>query len=122
MFNSMKKVLAAGALMLAAVVSIPTSAAAQQRTFTIVNRTSYRIDHMYVSPTSYTQWGYDQLGRYYLYPNYRYDVSVYPGWYDVKLVDQDGDACTVPNVDFREGETWTITDGLLVTCELFSHR
>jgi len=38
----------------------------------------------------------------------------------VKLVDQDGDTCVVNNVDFRDGESWTITDGVLVACELFS--
>lgn len=52
MFTTIKKVLAAGALMLAAVVSIPTFAAAQNATFTVFNRSSYRINHMYVSSTS----------------------------------------------------------------------
>jgi hypothetical protein len=122
MFSNIKKVLAAGALMLAAVVSIPTSAAAQDRTFTVFNRSSYRINHLYVSPTSYTNWGNDKLGSDIFYPNYRFDLSVDPGWYDVKLVDQDGDTCVVQDVDFRNGENWTITDGVLLTCELFSHR
>ena len=56
MFTTMKKVLAAGALMLAAVVSIPTSAAAQNATFTVFNHSSYRINHMYVSSTNNNYW------------------------------------------------------------------
>ena len=122
MLSNIKKVLAAGALMLAAVVSIPTSAAAQERTFTVFNRSSYRINHLYVSSTNNNYWGNDKLGSDIFYPNYHFDLSVYPGWYDVKLVDQDGDTCVVQNVDFRDGESWTITDGVLLTCELFSHR
>jgi len=122
MFSNIKKVLVAGALALAAVVSIPTNAAAQDRTFTVFNRSSYRIDHLYVSSSNNNYWGGDRLGNDIFYPNYRFDLSVYPGWYDVKLVDQDGDTCVVNNVDFRDCGSWTITDGVLLTCELFSHR
>jgi len=39
----------------------------------------------------------------------------------VKLVDQDGDSCVIRNVNVSYGETWTITDGTLLACELFSH-
>jgi len=122
MISNIKKILVAGALVLAAVVSIPTNAAAQEaRTFTVFNRSSYRINHLYVSSSSNTYWGNDKLGSDIFYPNYRFDLAVAPGWYDVKLVDQDGDTCVVNNVDFRGGESWTITDGVLVACELFSH-
>lgn len=121
MISNLKKILAAGALMLAAVVSIPTSAAAQNATFTVFNRSSYRINHMYVSSTSSNYWGGDRLGNDILYSNYRSDLQIYPGWYDVKLVDQDGDSCIVRDVNFSNGGSWTITDGLLLACELFSH-
>jgi hypothetical protein len=53
-------------------------------------------------------------------PNYRLGIMVAPGWYDVKLVDHDGDACTLKNIDFRYGDTWDMTNGLLVVCELFT--
>jgi hypothetical protein len=121
MFSNLKKALAAGALMLAAVVSIPTSAAAQRATFTVFNRSSYRINHMYVSSTSNNYRGSDRLGFDILYPNYRSDLALNPGWYDAKLVDQDGDSCAIRNVNVSYGETWTITDGTLLACELFSH-
>jgi len=118
MFTTIKKVLAAGALMLAAVVSISTFAAAQNATF---NRSTDRINHMYVSSTSNNYWGSDRLGFDTLYPNYRSDLALNPGCYDVKLVDQDGDSCIIRNLNVSYGETWTITDGTLLACELFSH-
>jgi hypothetical protein len=121
MISNLKKILVAGALVLAAVVSIPTAASAQERTFTVFNRSSYRINHLYVSASSNTYWGNDKLGNDIFYPNYRFDLSVDPGYYDVKLVDQDGDSCVINNVDFRDGENWTITDGVLIACELFTH-
>ncbi len=121
MLTTIKKVLAAGALTLAAVVSIPTSAAAQNAIFTVFNHSSYRINHMYVSSTNDDYWGSDRLGFDILYPNYRSDLALNPGWYDVKLVDQDGDSCVIRNVNVSYGETWTITDGTLLACELFSH-
>ncbi len=120
MLSNLKKFLAAGALVLATAVGFSTTATAQSRTFAVFNRSSYRINHLYVSPTSYTYWGGDRLGSDIFYPNYRFDLSVAPGWYDIKLVDQDGDSCVVNNVDFRDGESWTITDGVLLSCELFS--
>jgi hypothetical protein len=121
MLNTFKKIMVAGALMLATAL-VPTTAAAQDgmRTFTVFNNSRYRINQMYVSPSSYPNWGNDKLGNEVFPPTYRFDLSVYPGWYDVKLVDQDGDTCVIKGVDFRDGESWNITDGVLVACELFS--
>ena len=123
MLNTIKKIMFAGSLLLAA-ASVPTIAVAQDgvETFRVINRSSYRIDHLYVSPTSNTYWGYDRLGDDVLAPNYRSDLSVVPGWYDVKLVDQDGDSCVIKDVDFRDGDSWTVTDGILLACEVFSHN
>jgi hypothetical protein len=122
MLSNLTKLLVAGALILAATV-IPASAASQYtRTFEVDNRSSYRINHLYVSPIGYRYWGFDRLGSDILYPNYYVSVTVVPGWYDVKLVDQDGDSCVVPSVDFRSGDTWTLTDRVLVACELFSRQ
>ncbi len=121
MLSTMKKMMAAGALMLAAGMA-PAVASAQDatRTFTVYNNSRFRIDHLYVSPSSSSRWGYDQLGEYDLPTNYHVDVPVDPGWYDVKLVDQDGDDCVIKDVDFRDGESWTITNGVLLACEVFT--
>jgi hypothetical protein len=120
MFSTIKKVLVAGALVLATAVGFSTTAAAQERRFTVFNRSSYRINHLYVSPTSYTYWGSDRLGSDIFYPNYRFDLSVAPGWYDIKLVDQDGDSCVVGDVDSRDGESSTITNATLLMRIVFS--
>lgn len=123
MIPTIRKALLVGALTLAAAL-VPTMATAQNgtRTFTVFNYSHYRIDHMYVSPIGYRTWGGDRLGRNYLYPNQRADMYVARIQYDVMLIDQDGDRCVVPNVDFRYGESWTITDDVLVLCEVFSEN
>ena len=51
MFSAIKKVLVAGALVLATAVGFSTTATAQSSTFTVFNRSSYRINHLYVSST-----------------------------------------------------------------------
>ena len=38
----------------------------------------------------------------------------------VGLVDEDGVECVLKNIDFRDGDTWTMTVSLLVACELFT--
>lgn len=120
MLSNMKKIMITGFLAIAAALCVSMPAAAENGRFTVFNESRYRINQMYVSPTGYNRWGYDRLGNNVLFPDYRFDLGVVPGWYDVKLVDQDGDTCVVPNVDIRYGETWTITDGILVACELFT--
>jgi hypothetical protein len=121
MFSNVKQIVAAGALMLAAgIASTVASAQDANRTFTVYNESHYRIDHLYVSPSSSSRWGYDQLGEYDLPTDYHVNVPVDPGWYDVKVVDQDGDSCVIKDVDFRNGDSWTITNGILLACELFT--
>jgi hypothetical protein len=118
MLARIKNILALGALCLGSLLLTAAPAAAQTRSFQVVNQTRYRIDHIYVSPTDYSRWGYDRLGDDVLRPGYQLTISLIPDFYDVKLVDQDGDSCVVKNVDFRDGDRWTLTDGLLVVCEL----
>jgi hypothetical protein len=119
MRNAMKMSVMTGILGLAFAV-VPAVAGAQSRTFKVNNDTQYTIEHVYVSPSGYPYWGEDQLGNKVLPPDYWFRMSVVPGFYDVKLVDEDGDTCTLTGMDFRDGDTWTMTDRLLVACELFS--
>ena len=123
MLSMIKRIVIAATLCVIA-ASVSTSANAQdnEETFTVINDSSYGIYQMYVSPTSYTYWGIDRLGSNVLYPTYRADLAVAPGWYDVKLVDEDGDACVIHNVDFREDDSWTLTNGLLLACEFLTHN
>jgi hypothetical protein len=122
MLSNYKRLLLAGTLLLATTLGSSLTAAAQSwvSTFTVYNGSQYRIDHLYVSPNNDPNWGGDRLGRYVLLPGYRFDLPIIRGWYDVKLIDRDGDECIVPSVDFRNGDTWTITDRVLLVCESFS--
>lgn len=120
MFSNLKKKLIAGALVLTACLGTSTIASAQgyYRTFTIVNHSSLTIRRVFVSPSGYQYWGSDRLGTYVLNPNYQFTVNLEPGFYDVKLVDQDGDSCVVGNVDFRNNDTTELTNVNLLACEL----
>ena len=122
MLHNLKRLLTTGTLLLAAMFGTSAVAAAQTwtTTFTVVNGSRYRIDHLYVSPVNYAKWGYDRLGNYVLAPGYRYELPIVRGWYDVKLVDKDGDQCVLRNIDFTNGDTWMITDRILLVCEYFS--
>lgn len=120
MFNNLKKRLLAGALVFTACLGTSVVASAQDylRSFTIVNRSSLTIRRVFVSPSGYRYWGSDRLGSYVLNPNYKFTVDLEPGFYDVKLVDQDGDSCVVGNVDFRNSDTAVLNDANLLLCEL----
>jgi hypothetical protein len=117
-----RRVLIGGTLVLASALGMPAMAAAQNRarTFTVSNESSYRINEAYVSPSGDRFWHDDKLGRHVVPPDYHFSLTVVPGWYDVKLVDEDGDQCVVNNVDLRDGQSWTITNDLLLACESFS--
>ena len=119
-----RRLLVGGTLALAAALGIPATAAAQNgaRTFTVFNESSYWINNAYVSLSSDTSWHGDRLGHYVVPPSYHFSLTVVPGWYDVKLIDEDGDKCVVHNVDLRHGDSWTITDDVLLACESFSAR
>jgi hypothetical protein len=117
-FN-IKLSLAAGAIMLATGLT-STVASAQTRMFTIYNDSSFRIDQLYVSPSGDNFWGADLLGNTVMDPSDGAPVAVAPGYYDVKLVDEDGDSCVVDNINFYVNRTWIMTDDSLISCELRS--
>jgi len=118
MLAQIKNVFALSALTLALGAFAAAPAAAQTRTFQVVNESHYSIDRIYVSPASYSRWGFDRLGNNVLRPGYEFTLSVFPGYYDVKLIDEDNDTCIVHNVDFSSGDRWTLTDGILLACEV----
>ncbi|MBF0095545.1 MAG: argininosuccinate lyase [Alphaproteobacteria bacterium] len=49
--------------MFAAVLSAPTPAAAGDQDFTLVNKTGYELNAVYVSPSRESDWGEDVMGR-----------------------------------------------------------
>jgi hypothetical protein len=118
MLAQLKHIFALGTFTLALGAFAVTPATAQTRTFKVVNESHYTIERIYVSPATYTRWGFDRLGDNALLPGYEFTLSIIPGYYDVKLVDEDGDSCVVKGLDFRSGDRWTLNDGVLLACEL----
>lgn len=105
-----------GAAVLSAMV-FTTGATAQRvdRDFAVENRIGGTIRELYVSPSSVTQWGPDQLGENVLANGGSLTLHFSPRNYrgqcvfDIKLVESDGDEsvvngvnlCTITAVTFR---------------------
>lgn len=86
----------------------------------IVNRASWDIYELYLSPVEDEEWGPDQLGGGVLESGASFLLYDIPcGDYDILLVDEDGDECTVEDVDLcGDSAEWVIDDEALLSCEL----
>jgi hypothetical protein len=122
----MKRITAivAGAAAMAAVVSAPITLARAGRTSSvkIVNHSQWTIERLYLSPVDEQSWGPDQLESEVIDPGETYTLHSIPcdSW-DVKLVDEDGDECIVPDVDLcKSREVWEITSKDLLKCQAAS--
>ncbi len=82
-------------------------------TLRIVNNSSYTIYYVYISPSSSSTWGDDQLGESTIAPGYYYDFTLTPDTYDLKA-EASGHVllATEYSVSFADGETktWTLSD------------
>jgi hypothetical protein len=66
----------------------------------IFNRTGYHVWHVYVSPSSSSEWGQDRLGNDVLMNGANVTVRINsPGRFDIRLVDSDGDTYTKMGVE-----------------------
>jgi hypothetical protein len=118
MTSILKNMLFTAAILIPAALTTATAQAQRgEETFRISNESSYRIDHVYMTRSSYQNWGSDVLYGY-MQPNQYLDLTVDAGRYDVRVVDRDGDSCVISNVDVFEGEVWHLTDARLLACEL----
>jgi hypothetical protein len=89
-------------------------------TVTLQNRSSYAIHHLYLSPSAQEDWGPDQLGEDLVEAGARFDLrNVPPDRYDIMLVDEDGDACVLTDIDIAASQTWRLADDMLLECEGF---
>lgn len=87
----------------------------------IHNRSSWDIHELYLSPVDDDDWGPDQLGRHVIGSGETFTLTdVRCDSYDVRLVDEDDDACVVGDVRLCGKETWTITDRELLACQLLT--
>lgn len=85
----------------------------------VQNESRYAIHYLYLSSTSESNWGQDQLGQEIIAAGGNYTITNVPcGNYDVKIVDQDRDECEVRNVRFcTDQNVLRITNEELLRCE-----
>jgi len=98
---------------------IPAAAAAKPADVKITNRTDWEIHELYLSSVDDENWGPDQLGDEVIGKDESFTLIGVPcDDYDVKIVDEEGDACIVAKVDIcGENYQWTITSGDLLQCQ-----
>lgn len=117
-FNKVKFL---GALALLAFTA-PALAERNASKIIVVNKSAWAIHEMYLSPTSETEWGDDQLGKQTINTGEEFTLSGVPcGKWDVKVVDEDGDECVVENVGLcGDTDKWVISDKDLLACQAAS--
>ena len=98
---------------------VPSKAQPQRAEFMIANKSSFDIYHMFLSPEDKDTWGPDQLGEKVIHSGESFTLNDIPcGEYDIKLVDEDGDACVVQGIVMCKDHThWDLTNSELANCE-----
>lgn len=98
---------------------VPSKAQPQRAEFMINNKTSFDIYHMFLSPEDKDTWGPDQLGEKVIHSGESFTLNDIPcGEYDIKIVDEDGDACIVEGIVMCKDHThWDLTNSELARCE-----
>ena len=88
-------------------------------TFRIENSSEYAIYQIRMSSVDDSNWRQDLLGDSALPSGYHVTLprTYLPGFYDLKLVDEDGDVCIVPSVRVSGNTVWDVTDAWLLNCE-----
>lgn len=94
------------------------SSSAFALSLTLINESKWEIHELYFSDVDEDEWGPDQLGKEVIGTGESFTLTkIGRGKYDMRIVDEDGDDCTVSDVDFTASESTTITDELLLGCE-----
>ncbi|WP_342151262.1 hypothetical protein [Methylorubrum sp. SB2] len=99
--------------LLAATLMAPLPALAQgKQDFTIVNRTGYQIDEVYVGPVSQRHWGEDVMGKDAIGDGESANITFNGGskackW-DIKVVYNDGDESEFREVNLCNVSTVTL--------------
>ena len=76
----------------------------------IVNNSSSTIINVYISPTTISSWGPDQLGASTISSGASFTIAdMLPGNYDFKAVKANGTSSTLNNFTLNAGTTFTIT-------------
>jgi hypothetical protein len=85
----------------------PAAVAAQGNSLLFLNRVGETIVHLQLAPAGTAKWGADQC-QYEDDKSIEHNekiplMSVTPGRYDIRFTDLKGRACTVKNVDVKDG-------------------
>jgi len=103
-------------LLCAALAAVATAAYASD--LVIRNVSHWDIHRIYLSSTDEGSWGPDQLGDDVLHSGQALTLrGVECDYYDIKLVDEDGDTCELRDVKLCSDSEWAITDEELLGCE-----
>lgn len=104
-----------------ALLPVRSQAEPQSGEFMIANKSRFTIYRLFLSPSANRRWGKDQLGRRTIKPGDSFTLNRIPcGLYDIKVVDQDGDACEIREVSMcRDHTHWDLTNDDLLRCEGF---
>jgi len=113
------KQLIVGCLVIVGIASVVV-AQDHDSSITIVNRSEFAIHHLQMTPSDSSRWGRDMLGGDVLLPDEEVTILVACGTYDIRLVDDEGEQCVVPDIDLcDEDAEWVITTGALNRCAGF---
>lgn len=105
--------------LLIGLLAASTLAARERGSVVVINDSSFAIFQLFISPSDRFLWGEDRLGWDILESGGRVRIRDIPcGKYDVRLVDEDGDACVVYGVGICGKRTeWVIRDADLLACQ-----
>ena len=98
--------------------------AAETSKVTVTNRSDWRIDQFFMSPSASDDWGNDLLGEKVLDKGSTLTLSEIPcNLWDIRVVDVDGDECILKGINLCSADaTWDITSQGLLECEAESEE
>ena len=110
---------ALAALALLCTTAPAVEAAGKTATVVINNKSDWKLDHLYLSPTAESEWGPDQLGDKVIATGDKFTLTGIPcNIWDIKVTDEDGDECVIEKVDLcKDDSQWTITSKDLLACQ-----
>jgi|GEM_PF-1311796 len=88
---------------------------ANAQTVRIDNYSDWAIEYLYLSFTGTWDWGPDLLGSDVMHTDEYIDIDADCAYYDMRLIDEDGDECVVGNI-YLCNETVNITNDDLLSC------
>ena len=104
--------------LLASVVFFAFAAPAWALSLVMENQSVWEIHELYFAPANQESWGPDQLGNEVIKNGGSFTLSNIPANnYDVRIVDEGGDACVIEDVDFNASEHFVVTDTILARCQ-----